>query len=98
MHTAPPRLMRMLLALLKYDLDVQFVSGKSVPIADLLSRQPMKATQEIKGLDLHIHTVLSSLFITDKRLESVKNATLLDSQLQKLKQTILDGFPKNKRL
>lgn len=78
LSATPPRLSRMLLQLQKYDLDVRFVGGKNVPIGDLLSRQPLPETQEIAGLHLQVHTVIQSLFITDKRLESVRNATLQD--------------------
>ena len=83
----------MLLQLQKYDLDVRFVGGKNVPIGDLLSRQPLPETQEIAGLDLQVHTVIQSLFITDKRLESVRNATSHDPQMQTLKMTIIEGWP-----
>lgn len=93
LSAAPPRLQRMMLQLQKYDIDVQHVSGKDVPISDLLSRQPLSDLQETKGLDLQVHTVLQNLYITDRRLESVRNATLQDSQMQTLKQTILQGWP-----
>ena len=93
LSATPPRLSRMLLQLQKYDLDVRFVGGKNVPIGDLLSRQPLPETQEIAGLDLQVHTVIQSLFITDKRLESVRNATLQDPQMQTLKMTIIEGWP-----
>ena len=83
----------MLLQLQKYGLDVRFVGGKNVPIGDLLSRQPLPETQEIAGLDLQVHTVIQSLFITDKRLESVRNATLQDPQMQTLKMTTTEGWP-----
>ena len=88
-----PRLGRMLLQLQKYDLDVRFVGGKNVPISDLLSRQPLPDTHEIAGFDLQVRTVIRSLFITDKRLETVRSATLQDPQMRILKQTILEGWP-----
>ena len=78
---APPRLQRMMLQLQKYDLDVKHISGKDIPISDLLSRQPLSDMQEADGLDLQVHTVLQSLFITDRRLESVRHATSGDSQM-----------------
>ncbi|KAH3714034.1 hypothetical protein DPMN_073837 [Dreissena polymorpha] len=51
LSVAPPRLQRMMLQLQKYDLDVQHVSGKEVPIRDLLSRQPVTDSFELEGFD-----------------------------------------------
>jgi hypothetical protein len=93
LSAAPPRLQRMMLQLQKYDLDVRHVSGKEVPISDLLSRQPMTDKFSIEGLDLHVHTVMQGLLITDRRLESLRSATKTDLQMQTLKQTIQDGWP-----
>ena len=47
----------------------------------------------VDGLDLHVHTVKKQLFITDTRLDSIRNALAEDTQLRKLKQTIADGWP-----
>ena len=93
LSAAPPRLQRMMLQLQKYDLYVKHISGKDIPISDLLSRQPLSDMQEADGLDLQVHFFLQSLFITDKRLESLRHATSGDSQMRTLKQTILQGWP-----
>lgn len=96
LHAAPPRLQRMMLSLQKYDLDVRHVSGKEVPIGDFLSRQPMSDCSEIEGLDLHVHTVLSSMTYTDRSLENVRNETRTDLQMIALKQTIVRGWPSSR--
>ncbi|XP_053383885.1 uncharacterized protein LOC128550041 [Mercenaria mercenaria] len=93
LSACPPRLQRMRLQLSKYDIDVQHVSGKQVPISDLLSRQPLKEKLNIEGLDLHVHTVLKGLHITDRRLDSLRNDTKSDANMQILKQTIINGWP-----
>ena len=95
LSAAPPRLQRMLLQLQIYDLDVTHVRGKDVPISDCLSRQAMKDTypELIPGLDLHVHTVLKTLCVTDRRLDKIKQAVETDSQMQTLKQTIIQGWP-----
>ncbi|XP_052809638.1 uncharacterized protein K02A2.6-like [Mya arenaria] len=93
LHAAPPRLQRTMLSLQKYDIDVRHVSGKNVPISDLLSRKPMSDSSEIKGLDLHVHTVLSSMRYTDRSIENVRKETKTDLQMQALKRTIVQGWP-----
>ncbi|MEW8546431.1 MAG: RNase H-like domain-containing protein, partial [Candidatus Thiodiazotropha sp.] len=98
LSAAPPRLQRMLLQLQKYDMDVQHKSGKEIPVSDYLSRASLPETYSnlIDGLDLHVHTVLQQLHITDKRLENVKQAIQQDSQMQILKRTIKEGWPETR--
>ncbi len=95
LSAAPPRLQRMILQMQIYDLEVTHVSGKDMLISDLLSRQSLKCTYPdlIQGLDLHVHTVLKTLCVTDRRLDTIKQAVTADGQMTILKQTILDGWP-----
>ena len=86
----------MMLQLQKYDLDVQYVSGKKVPIRDLLSRQPVADSFELEGLDLHVHTVMQSINVTDRRIQLLREATKNDPQMQMLKATILDKWPETR--
>ena len=94
-HAAPPRLTRMLLQLQKYDLDITFVRGVDLHIADALSRNMLKDTypELSEGMDLHVHTVMSSLPISDQRMQEIKIQTELDPQMDQLKQVILKGWP-----
>ena len=39
LHSSPLRLQRMLLQLSKYDIDIQYVRGSDIPVADTLSRK-----------------------------------------------------------
>ena len=72
LHAAPPRLTRMLLQLQKYDLDITFVRGVDLHIADALSRNMLKDTypELSEGMDLHVHTVMSSLPISDNTMKN----------------------------
>ena len=53
---APPRLMRMLLRIQKYDFTVKYVSGKDIPIADGLSRLPIHG-EEMPDINVTIHDI-----------------------------------------
>jgi transposase InsO family protein len=85
----------MLLQLQNFDIEVVHVSGKNIPVADTLSRNFVEDTYSelTEGLDVHIHTVLKSLPVSDNKLQQVRTATQNDSQFQVLKQVILDGWP-----
>ena len=87
----------MLLQLQHYDIDVQYVSGKKIPVADTLSRRYVSDTYpEIsEGMDLHVH-VLSSLPISDRKMKEIKAHTEQDPQMDQLKQVMLKGWPEER--
>ena len=62
---APPRLMRMLLRIQKYDFTVNYVPGKDIPIADGLSRLPIQG-DDIPDIDVTIHDITG---VSESRLE-----------------------------
>ena len=74
LSTAPPRLQRMLLELKSYDLDVAYVPGKQIPVADTLSRNFVSETYPslTRVLDALVHSVLGTLPICDRKLLQVR--------------------------
>ncbi|XP_046544508.1 uncharacterized protein K02A2.6-like [Haliotis rubra] len=93
----PPRLQRMLLRLQKYRFEVKFKPGKQIPVADALSRHPLKETaSDMEDLDTQIHMVLSSLPVSDNRLTELKEQTSEDKQMIALTQIIKAGWPNDK--
>ena len=89
LHSSPPRLQHMLLQL-KYDIDIRDIS-----VADTLSRKFLSDTytELTEGLDDHVHAVMSNLPISDRKMDMLRKATATNVQMQKLKQTVLDGWP-----
>ena len=67
LSSAPLRLQRILLQLQRYDLDIKHVSGRDIPLADTLSRKFLPDTypELSEGLDLHVHTVFSTISVSD---------------------------------
>ena len=98
LHQVSPRLQRMLLRLQKYDLTIRYVKGKHLYIADTLSRaHPVESEEDIDSEEIHlaVHSLLQDLPITEERLKDIQQATKADSQLQRLKQLIEQGWPQN---
>lgn len=94
-HT-PPRLQRMLLKLSKYDFTVVHRPGKCIPVADALSRLnplPDVTNSTSEHLDSQIHLVVSSLPISDLRMQDIQSRTQDDTQLQLVKHLTLHGWP-----
>ena len=97
LNSAPSRLQRMLLKLQKFSLKVTYKNGKSMYLADTLSRAYLPEvhtcafTKELKEID---HTLV--LAITDDRLQQIKPVSSDDPVMQALRETILQGWPESK--
>ena len=89
LNNAPSRLQRMLLQLQKYNLNLKYKRGPMMFLADTLSRAYLdnisacEFSQQLEEVD---HTV--SLAITEDRLQQLTRASLQDSVLQVLRETI----------
>ena len=87
---APPRLQRMLMQLQPYTYELIYKPGKQVVIADALSRLSPSECEEIPGLEVYIHEMVT---VSHLRMTELKNATETDANLQLLKKTVLEGWP-----
>ena len=97
---APPRLQRMLLQLHRYDLEVHHVPGKNIPVADVLSRKFMPAEtvdQSVGDLDVQNHSIISTLPVSDSKMEQIRLATSEDTQMHDLQTVIQEGWPQHRQ-
>ena len=87
----------MLLQLGNYDLDVVYIPGTKIPLADTHSRKhlPNSYPQYSKGIDSHVHSIISP--ISNRRLDEIRMATTNDLELQTLIKVILNGWPAERR-
>ena len=72
---APPRLARMLLKIQCYDFTVKKNPGKSIPIADCMSRVSPCPGEPISDVDTHIHLLNAHLNASPTRLQDIKVET-----------------------
>ena len=103
LFSAPKRLQRMRLRLLKYPLKVKYQPGHKMYISDTLSRAPIDHPQQkveeawkvfYAELEETDHTVSSNF--TDCRLEQVRTSTQEDPAMQVLISVISKGWPQEK--
>ncbi|XP_056017382.1 uncharacterized protein K02A2.6-like [Ostrea edulis] len=89
----------MLLQLSNYDLDVIYIPGTKIPLANTLSRKhlPNSYPQYSKGMDSHVHSIISRVPITSRMLDDIHIATANDQDLQTLIKTILNGWPTERK-
>lgn len=93
---APARLQRMLLRCLRFNVQVQYKQGKSIPVADALSRVCFKKgvhtieTSERDDLlpESNIHFVSCPIDLT-----AVRSSTAQDPTMNLLKDVIYNGWP-----
>ena len=95
LSTAPKCLQGMLMRLQKYDIDLIYVPGKNLLLADTLSRAYLPTTEGRHSNFEQVHA-LQHLAITDTRLEAIREATDADEVMTTLKNTILHGWPEEK--
>ena len=99
LQAAPARLQRMLLYLQKYNLDVQYVKGKHMYIADTLSRATLS---ENEGKSKFISSLESvhykdTLMVRESRLQEFKQHTAENENLQAISRLIVSGWPESRQ-
>ena len=94
---AAPRLQRMLLQLQRYTLNVTYVPGKYMYVADTLSRAYLSDSTPIgapEDIEVMVHSLTASLPISQQKLAMFQKATADDSVLQRLLVVVRGGWPK----
>lgn len=94
----PMRLQKMLLKLQPYSFTLIGKSGKDIPIADALSRAPLKCyypnlMNEMKDCHVCATEVISTQAFSENKLAKLKETTSNDPDLQKLSEYIVNGWP-----
>lgn len=101
----PKRLQMMMLHIHRYNLELVYVPGTKLIIADTLSRQPCNAydsdseSDQVTNTNIFNNIAVISLRdqvkVSDKRLEDIKTATDEDQGLQQIIQYINSEWPNN---
>ena len=96
LYQAPARLQKMIMSIQRYRISVKYRPGKELLIADALSRAPLP--DEALGLiyeEYDINT-LTTVSISETKLDQIRQTTLNDPDLQSLKPLIQHGWPDSK--
>ncbi|PFX33043.1 Retrovirus-related Pol polyprotein from transposon 17.6 [Stylophora pistillata] len=82
---APKRLQGMLVRALAYNIDVQYLNGKEMFLADTLSRAYLPLTCHDTQEEFEIINAPTYLVMSDKRIQATRQHTNCDPALQQLK-------------
>lgn len=91
---ASAKLQRMKLKLLNFDILLEHAPGKTIQLADYLSRY-MRKTDESEE-DKSLSEAILSINVSDERKIEFQNETEKDETLRKIKEYCRDGWPNNK--
>ena len=96
---ASPRLQRMMLQLQRYTLNVRYVSGNLMYVADTLWRAYITGDAGCgapEDMEVLVHSLVANLPATIDKLEQFRRAFSKDQVMQKLKQYLRHGWPQRK--
>ena len=101
--TTSPRLSQMLIKILDYVLVLHHQEGSKMHLSDAISRLSVhdsdaakSKAKPIANFNISIHEISEITGFKLLTLQDIKEATIKDCQLTKLKTYIVDGFPKHK--
>ena len=93
----PKRLQRMMLRLQQFNITVQYKKGSEMHIADCLSRAPIEdrhlceICEEVTSIN-----AADYVYLTRTTWEQIRDRSRQDNSLQKLKETVMKGWPSEK--
>ena len=97
---ASPRVQRMMLRLQRYELNLTYVPGKEMYLADTLSRAYIQGEPDNElgeDIEVMVHTVISDVPASESKMEEIRAATNDDITLQRLKKVVLQGWPESNK-
>ena len=86
----------MLIRALAYDIEVRYLEGKKMLLADTLSRAYLPTQGENTASEFETVNAITCLQMSESRISQLKQETQSDQNLQTLKRTILQGWPSMK--
>lgn len=93
-----PRLKRLRLKLLMYNLNVYYIPGKLLHFADMLSRNCLKYTEVDNKMSHIVHYVTAHLPMSPERKTKFLDETMSDSVLSWLYKYYKNGWPEEKKI
>ena len=97
-HEMPARLQNFLFQLQKYDLDIVLKPGKTMFLADYLSRFYLEETNDTVVEDMNVNEIylLSYMSVSPHKREKIKQATMKDREMTLLHDVTVRGWPETK--
>ncbi|KAK0139111.1 hypothetical protein N1851_024338 [Merluccius polli] len=94
-HLVPVRCQRLLMRLMRFNAKAEYAPGKTLVIADALSRSPIndKDSTTETVVTCYVNAVCHSWPVSQHKLDKIRSATQDDGQLQSVLRLIKNGWP-----
>ena len=96
---APARCQRLLLRLMRFNAEAEYMPGKDQIIADTLSLHPLKnetTPDTIEEVKAYVDEMIGDFSITDPMLKRIQDETAKDESMYQAVQYTLDGWPRHR--
>ncbi len=97
LDNVPLRCQRLLMRLMRYKTVAEYVPGKTLVIADALSRSPQAYTKEVTDthcdVACHVAAVMEGIPASPTKMDCLRKATSTDCELQTVITYIRSGWP-----
>lgn len=90
------RIQRLKLKLLKYNFDIEYLPGKYMYIADLLSRNYIKINDNKPMTATVVHCLSTTVPMSDERQKELQNAIKTDQVMSQILKFCEEGWPEKK--
>ena len=94
---APTRLQGMLMCTLAYDIEVRYLHGKEMYLADTLSIAHLPKASDCGQEEFETINALSYLIMPEEKIREIRQYTNDDTSLQQLKCVIQEGWPADEK-
>ena len=101
LDTLPPRVLRFRIRLTRFQYNISHVPGKTLYIADILSRAPLSTSSindKQKDTEMFVHAVINSIPASSNYLDNFRKAQLQDKVCSQLTEFCKSGWPNHKQL
>ena len=99
LNELPPRIQRLSMRLPRFKYTISLVPGKSLVVADTLSRAPVTKhksehnDRQNEEIELNVNSVLSEIPVSDKHLEEIREGQREDEVCRQIVTYCKDGWP-----
>jgi len=99
LDNVPLRCQRLLMRLMRFKPVAEYAPGKTLVVADTLSRSPLSHTENQRDthsdVECYIAAVIDNVPATPQRMDSIRKATAADEKLQTVIRYIRSGWPEH---
>lgn len=100
LDNVPVRYQRLLMRLMRFKPIAEYAPGKTIVVADTLSRSPQtattKETETHADVECYWNEVIQGIPATSHKMDCIRNATTTDGELQAVIKLIRAGWPQHR--